>query len=180
MTESPASITRLKQPGDVRIVDKDDLAAMSDYLDKEISIAWQRKVSFESRAFPIVTMDVGLVTLYLTLVKSLDLKLVTTGFWPTSIALLIVLAAALSILAAALVALPSRYPGYSAGGFAELYQEILDEKQVAHEQRIVESKIGSYEIACQSNHRKARMVFVAFFLMALLACLLIISILVAL
>ncbi|MGW0247637.1 hypothetical protein ACWDYH_13460 [Nocardia goodfellowii] len=181
MSEPIAPITRLKQPGEtLRVVAKDDLEAVSDYLDLELATAWQRKASFESRAFPIVTMDVGLVTLYLLLMKTLDLKVVTSGFWPTTTAVLIVIFAALSILSAALVALPAQYPGYSANGFASLYLEAVENESSNHYQRIVEIKIRSYERACVSNQRKARIVFGSFLFMALLACVLIISILVAL
>ncbi|WP_433725815.1 hypothetical protein ACQP0C_31395 [Nocardia sp. CA-129566] len=178
--QSPAIVAGLQPNETVRIVEQDDLAAMSDYLDKEIETAWQRKAAFESRAFPLVTMNVGLLTIYLTLMKVLDLKIVTSGFWPTICAVGVVVAAAVSILCAAFIAMPANYPGYTPVGFLKLYREVLNNKQASHPQRVVEAKIKTYDIICAVNQKRAKMVFTSFISMSVLACLLIISAIVAL
>lgn len=163
----------------VRVVEEGELDVVSDYLDKELAVAWLRKSSFETRAFPIVTMDVGLVTLYLTLIKTLDLKLVTQEGWPHTLAILIVVAASLSILFAALTAFPLPYAAYSPDGFDELFEEILQKKHAAHAQYIVERKIQAYRSAWISNRIKAAFVFASFFFMATLAGLLIAAIIIS-
>ncbi|MFI6170512.1 hypothetical protein ACIBCN_27275 [Nocardia sp. NPDC051052] len=160
----------------VRVVNEGELDIVSDYLDKELAVAWLRKSSFETRAFPIVTMDVGLVTLYLTLIKTLDLKLATQEGWPHLLAIMIVVAASLSILFAALTALPLPYAGYSPDGFDELLEEVLREQNAAHAQYIVERKIETYRSACASNKIKSFCVLISFFCMTILAGLLIASI----
>lgn len=179
-SQSPTIVSGLKPNETVRIVKQEDLAAMSDYLDKEIETAWQRKAAFESRAFPLVTMNVGLLTIYLTFMKVLDIKIVTSGFWPSICAVGVVVSAATSILSAALIAMPANYPGFTPDGFLNLYREVLDNKQASHPQRVVENKIKTYDIICAVNQKRAKLVFASFISMAVLACLLIISMIVAL
>ncbi|WP_433578564.1 hypothetical protein [Nocardia brasiliensis] len=162
----------------IPVVGEEHLEALSDFLDKEIATAWQRKSSFESRAFPLVTMNVGLTTLYLTLLKSFDLQIVITGFWPSTWILTTIAAAFSSILFAALAALPARYPGHSVSSFWGLYEEAMKEQDADHYQRIVESKLFAYESACISNQRKALFIFVSFVFMALFAASLIASLLI--
>jgi hypothetical protein len=62
----------------VRVASKEELAPLADYVDKEVASAWLRKASFETRAFSLVTLNIGAVTLYFALVSNFGLQLSAT------------------------------------------------------------------------------------------------------
>jgi len=160
-------------PAQVRIASKEELAPLSDYVDKEVSSAWLRKSSFETRAFSLVTLNIGAVTLYFALLKGFNLTLVANSFSSRAYFVVILLAATTSIAAAAYSALPADYPALRDADFQEFLTEIYDGKGGDHVLVMLELKIGQLATATRSNQRKAVAIFVSFAAFALLALLLI-------
>lgn len=161
----------------VRVASKEELAPLSDYVDKEMSAAWLRKSSFETRAFSLVTLNIGAVTLYFALVNSFGLKVVTSSSPSRFYLLVILLAAAVSIGAAAFSALPANYSALREADFNEFLTEIYDGSGGDHNQVMLELKISQLGVATRSNQRKAIAIFVSFASFGLMALLLVAALL---
>jgi hypothetical protein len=109
----------------VRIASKDDFAPLADYVDKEVAAAWLRKNSFETRAFSLVTLNVGAVTLYFALVTNFGLHLTAIDRPSKTFLVLVIVSAAMSIIAAAFSALPANYPTLDPADLDGIFNEVL-------------------------------------------------------
>jgi hypothetical protein len=145
-------------------MDIERLKPLAGYVNRELAYEWQRKASFETRAFAIVTANLAITTLFFAISAQLGLE----GNFRTApmkwLLLASLLFAALSTIFAVLVAVPRDYPAPDATGLQEMFHSIVDGKHSAEEagQDVVEVEIAQLRAATKANDYKATMSIFAF------------------
>lgn len=104
--------------------DPDPRAALDGYLSATLATEWLRKSSFETRAFALVTANLGFVTLFLALRTQLDLAQRLDRQPASCLALLALAASVASIGAAVVSALPWNYPEVDPQALKDLSADI--------------------------------------------------------
>jgi hypothetical protein len=155
-----------------------NLKPLSDYVEAEITSAWQRKTSIETRSFALVTMNLGVATLYFALQTQFGINPQTISPTTRTLLLFSVLGLAVSVVNAAASALPFNYPIPAMAAFDDLLAAAKagDPDQV---EEILESRIKQLKSFTASNSRKVAFMIVSFLAFAAASVLMIFAIVTA-
>lgn len=153
------------------------LAAVATYIDSELTYEWQRKTSFETRAFALVTANLGLVTLFFAIsAQTRLLRHFATGF-PHAALILTLLPIATSLCLAVCSAMPGNYSAPTVEAIRALQGRVFDRNmsidQVTEE--VVEARLLQLESAGLTNKRRARFSMASFIALAIAVLSLVIS-----
>jgi hypothetical protein len=147
------------------------LAYVHEYVTGELTVEWQRKTSFENRAFALVTANFALVTFFFAITAQLKM-LANLHHNPSAKLLLAALAAVGGSIAFAVVAAaPGNYPAAEVAGIEELLNDVAtdDDDGQAILEEIIRTQIAQLDKARQTNSCKGFCVFVAFVALAIAA-----------
>ena len=139
----------------------DPFAGLSEYVSASLATEWQRKSSFETRAFAVVSANVGMVTLAFVLARELALK----GFDGVARQFLLgaLAATVVSIVSAVVAARPGNFGTVYPEGLRHLLTKIvdgLDPVETAHQ--LVEVQLKDLEAARNANDLKVLWIGVSF------------------
>lgn len=145
------------------------LTVLETYVSSELAYEWQRKNSFETRAFAVVIANLGLVTLSVAIGAQTRLFIHLSSGLPHILLISSLLPVALSLASAVLAALPSNYPAPTSAAVRALYDRMKGDQVGSQEltNQIVRARMGQLEIAVISNKRKSTYTIVAFAWLAL-------------
>jgi hypothetical protein len=141
------------------------------YVDSEFGYEWQRKSSFETRAFSIVAANLAMTTLFLALSDRLEL-LPLLREPPSSYLILAALSTSiLSIGSGLIAAIPRDYPTPDADALEELFTELTEKQSKPQDlqEELLDVRLGQLRAAVNANDKKARYSIAAFTLMGIAA-----------
>lgn len=139
---------------DVHGADAANYKILSDFIDKEVSDAWARKSSFETRSFSIVMATISLISLYFVLQTQLKLSPSDYQGWVAGLFVTSLIASFVALVCAVAAALPMKYP---LSPVATL-EKMLSETQISnidHSFEILEARIDQLAHITARNSVKA-------------------------
>lgn len=145
---------------------EENIAAVSNVIEAEMTSAWARKASFEVRAFSIVTANLAIVTVFLAVQNALGFTAFTQNGAVRALVVTCLILVSLSLVSAGLSALPRDYPVMEKGGYGDFLKEAADGEAVDLVVEFTEFRIGQLESATLSNEKKAFWTVLAFSLLA--------------
>lgn len=139
-------------------------------VEAELKTAWDRKSSFETRAFSLVALNFGFLALYLSLQRKevLDVRLADG---PRCIFVAAAVVSALSVLCAAASAFPANYPALSVDRLQRHLDVTPESTTDSLARELLQSRILQLEDFRQSNRWKGIVVAISFILFAVCAIL---------
>jgi hypothetical protein len=134
------------------------------YIESELNYEWQRKASFETRAFAVASGNVGLATLFLALDAQFKFINTLTSGGERAFVFSSLGCAIISTLAAIVSAIPHNYPTVDIEAIRDLMKEVVagksDDTDV-HDQ-VLEARLEQLKGATRANSAKAAASVVAF------------------
>ena len=133
------------------------------YVEKELDGETATKSSFEVKAFSLVSLNLGIVTLYFALRTQLALWQSVTWGVPDFLLVASTTLALASVVTAAIVALPARVLLLPNQALDKLYTAATSEAyRGAIIEEVLESRIKQLQAKSDTNSRKATLVVVSF------------------
>ena len=136
--------------------------AVSRVVEAEMTLAWQRKSSFEVRAFSLITANLAVATLYFVLQAQLGYTAHTENSPTRALIVISLVLIAVSLVSAGLSVIPRNYPGLEKGAFLDYLREARDDAPHDLVVEMVEMRIVQLEHSVRSNSVKAAFLMAAF------------------
>ena len=139
-----------------------DAELLDGYVKDELANEWVRKGSFETRAFAVLTANLGLVTLFLAVRTQLDLA-TRLGRSPCPGLVQVALAgAATSIAAAVLSAMPWNYPAVTPAALKKLSADLKRGATTDAGTEVRDARVEQLRLTVRANGVKGWLNFSAF------------------
>jgi hypothetical protein len=127
----------------------------------EMDSIWARKVSLESRAFAVFTLNLAIATLYLAIRSQANLDTIYPGK-PSFVVLIITfIVMGASTVLAILVALPGRWPGLGVPALDKLVKK-SGSSPWPYDYVFAKAKLKRLERAREANQLKAKLMIASF------------------
>lgn len=156
-------------------LERDQLSDVADYVELEVASSWQRKTGLETRSFALVTLNLGVATLYFALQDQLGLSPLEIAAGPKTVLLVGLIASCISIFSAAGSAIPLNYPIPELDAFDELI-EAVKKGETGVKDEILQVRLHQLKSATRSNTLKAILIVLSFITFAVAATALIIAV----
>jgi hypothetical protein len=131
--------------------------ALGAYIESELNYEWQRKTSFETRAFAIASGNVGLATLFLALDAQFKLTNTLGSTGERALIFTSLACAIASTLAAVFSAIPYNYPTVDHEAISDLLKAIdtgsADDADICDQ--VLEARLEQLRRAFHANSTKA-------------------------